>query len=660
MTYSYDDCRSFFYINRLLDNMEDLNNLDETDVIRWANRYGLYKERKLNTVPERVKKSSYKKVRKLLHQHEAKNELLPQSTLEKNIIFAQQLFHLTRQEALLLEGAILCRKNNYLRHFMLSNINSRDFSIGNMAALANMPEDDALSLLVPSAPLMRFGLIMERKGFSTEYLVPEVIREFFKYKYNTADELKAAFLGKPLKSSHTPQDFAYVKETDFAVKLMQNAAQNKGFNILLYGSPGTGKTTFAQMLAARAKRLIYPVGEKVEKDRTHNYRLQELHQKTELLAGEPRSCLLLDEAEDIFSSRMTQCDKVEINRLLENNPCPVIWTTNHIERMDPAFIRRFTLAVHFEEPPVNIRQKIWRTQLKSYQLPCSYKATLALAKDFPVPPAMITGAARAASMVKGDLDTVRQHVEIMTQAMRGGRKLSVEEQKHKAFNSALINADTDLALLTKQIKKLGKLNFSLCLYGASGTGKSAYARYLADELGLEVRQERASTLISSFVGGTEENIAAAFARAKEDKSLLVFDEADSFLQDRSRARHSWEITAVNEMLTWMESHPYPFVCTTNLMDRLDAACLRRFSFKVKYGFLTAQQLVEAFNYFYKLKILPQQVYHLTSLTPGDFEVVKNKAEILGSLKDAEAIVNLLEEEQRVKQQTTTPKIGFYK
>ena len=58
MTYSYDDCRSFFYISRLLDNMEDLNNLDETDVIRWANRYGLYKERKLNTVPERVKKSS--------------------------------------------------------------------------------------------------------------------------------------------------------------------------------------------------------------------------------------------------------------------------------------------------------------------------------------------------------------------------------------------------------------------------------------------------------------------------------------------------------------------------------------------------------------------------------------------------------------------------
>ena len=658
MTYTYEDCRSFFYINRLLDNMERANNLDETDVIRWAKHDGVGK--KLYTVSDSDKKRSYKTLRKLLHKHATTEDLRPESALEKNIIFAQQLFHLSPTEALLLEGVILGRKNSYLRHFMMSSRNTRDFSLDNMAALANVPEEEAVSLLVPEAPLIRFGLIVEFRSFSPEYGVPVTVRELLKSQYNTVDELKAAFLGKPFSTSCRAKDFEYVEETGFAVKLMRHTGNRPGFNILLYGGPGTGKTTFAQMLAASANKVIYPVGERGGRERESNYRLRELHQKTELLGGDAQACLLFDEGEDVFSSRMTRCDKVEINRLLENNPCPVIWTTNHIERMDPAFIRRFTLAIHFEEPPVNIRQKIWRAQLKSYQLPCSYKDTLALAKDFPVPPAMITGAARAASMVKGDLGTVRQHLEIMTQALRGGRKVSVEEQKHKAFNSALINADTDLALLTQQIKKLGKLKFSLCLYGASGTGKSAYARYLADELGLEVRQERASTLISSFVGGTEENIAEAFARAKEDKSLLVFDEADSFLQDRSRARHSWEITAVNEMLTWMESHPYPFVCTTNLMDRLDSACLRRFSFKVKYGFLTAQQLVEAFDYFYKLKILPQQVYHLTSLTPGDFEVVKNKAEILGSLKDADAIVNLLEEEQRVKQQTTTAKIGFYK
>lgn len=261
-------------------------------------------------------------------------------------------------------------------------------------------------------------------------------------------------------------------------------------------------------------------------------------------------------------------------------------------------------------------------------------------------------------MVNGDLDTVRQHLEIMMRAMRGGHKLHSEEKRKRTFNISLINADMDLAVLAQKIKKLGKLNFSLCLYGASGTGKSAYARYLADELGLEVKQEKASDLISPYVGVTEENIAEAFARARQEKYLLVFDEADSFLQDRSRARHSWEITAVNEMLTWMENHPYPFVCTTNLMDSLDPASLRRFSFKVKYSFLTIAQVMEAFRYFYKLKISPEQVGHLTALTPGDFELVKNKAEILDNIKEASAIIKLLEEEQRLKQQNTTSKIGF--
>ena len=54
----------------------------------------------------------------------------------------------------------------------------------------------------------------------------------------------------------------------------------------------------------------------------------------------------------------------------------------------------------------------------------------------------------------------------------------------------------------------------------------------------------------------------------KSRDTKIFDEADSFLQDRSRAMRSWEISSVNEMLTWMENHPYPFVCTTNLMETL--------------------------------------------------------------------------------------------
>ena len=140
--------------------------------------------------------------------------------------------------------------------------------------------------------------------------------------------------------------------------------------------------------------------------------------------------------------------------------------------------------------------------------------------------------------------------------------------------------------------------------------------------------------------------------------VLIFDEADTFLQDRTLAVRSWEISSVNEMLTWMENHPYPFICTTNLMDTLDPASLRRFSFKVKYDYLTTSQVGQAFNYFLGLKVNEKEEANLTQLTPGDFALIKNKAEILGKGKDIAALKALLETEQQLKQKRGGPTIGF--
>ena len=171
-------------------------------------------------------------------------------------------------------------------------------------------------------------------------------------------------------------------------------------------------------------------------------------------------------------------------------------------------------------------------------------------------------------------------------------------------------------------------------------------------------QQRAFDLISPYVGETEQNIARAFAKAKENKMMLIFDEADGFLRDRSTAARSWKVSSVNEMLTWKENHSYPFVCTTNLMESLDPASLRRFSFKVKYDYLTVPQVCQAFNCFFGLKVDEKEVAVLTKLTPGDFALIKNKAEILGKGKDIAALKALLETEQQLKQKQGSPAIGF--
>ena len=81
-------------------------------------------------------------------------------------------------------------------------------------------------------------------------------------------------------------------------------------------------------------------------------------------------------------------------------------------------------------------------------------------------------------------------------------------------------------------------------------------------------------------------------RAKRENAVLLFDEIDSFLQDRRTANHSWEVTQVNEFLTQMESYEGYLVATTNLLDLMDNACLRRFDLKAKLEYMTDDQAEE--------------------------------------------------------------------
>ncbi len=184
---------------------------------------------------------------------------------------------------------------------------------------------------------------------------------------------------------------------------------------------------------------------------------------------------------------------------------------------------------------------------------------------------------------------------------------------------------------------------------------SYYAKYLADRLGIEVILKKASDLISPYVGETEQNIAAAFSEAKSKKAMLIFDEADTFLQDRNNAVRSWEVAQVNEMLTQMESAEYPFVCTTNLLDTLDEASLRRFTFKIKFDFMTQEQVNLAIEHFFGIK---NTNVNLNGLTAGDFATVKKKTDFLG-VNNLDEIVEMLKEEIKVKKSKTLQNsVGF--
>jgi len=115
-----------------------------------------------------------------------------------------------------------------------------------------------------------------------------------------------------------------------------------------------------------------------------------------------------------------------------------------------------------------------------------------------------------------------------------------------------------------------------------------------------------------------------FQQAEADGAVLLLDEADSLLRERAGAQRSWEVTQVNEMLTQMEAFNGIFVASTNLMDTLDAASLRRFDARIRLGYLGPAQawcLFEALAG--RLGIaapdeLRKALAGLAVLTPGDF------------------------------------------
>jgi len=232
-----------------------------------------------------------------------------------------------------------------------------------------------------------------------------------------------------------------------------------------------------------------------------------------------------------------------------------------------------------------------------------------------------------------------------------GRTTASEEESVKRdkikFDYKMVNCNQDLKELTEKLKKSEHKDYGILLYGCSGAGKSYYAEWLAQELGMPFIKKRSSDLIERWVGSTEKNIRNAFKEAREKKAILVLDEADSFLFDRKFAKQDFQAGHVNEVLTQMEDHPYPFVMTTNLKEKLDPAAMRRFIFKIKYKPMAPKNINAGVSTYFgkEFKLTDEQVVELDGLCAGDFKVAKKKCQILdGGIFTNELVFKYLKKE----------------
>ena len=232
------------------------------------------------------------------------------------------------------------------------------------------------------------------------------------------------------------------------------------------------------------------------------------------------------------------------------------------------------------------------------------------------------------------------------------------------YRPECINADVDLVALTAGLRRDPRGR--ICLYGPPGTGKSAYGDYLARELDRPLLARRASDLLDPYVGMTERHIARMFEEASDEGSVVLLDEADSFLRDRAGARHSWEVTQVNELLTRMEAFDGLFVCSTNLLRDLDPASLRRFDVKVRFGWLKPDQAWTLFEDLLRdlgaeppvhTDWLPR-LADLEYLTPGDFATLARRQRLSAGPPSAESLFAGLVGELEFKPEGRSRGMGF--
>ena len=538
--------------------------------------------------------------------------------------------------------------------------------------LLGISPNTLLARCARDAPLVRSGLLAVDDD--RDLSVASRLRRLVSASDEESDPLPL-LLGAPAKAELEWQDFDHLGQQRADVEGILRGALDKrakGVNVLLYGPPGTGKTEFARTLAARLGVALFSVGESDDDgdEPSRSERLADLKLGQSLLRRETGAMLLFDEMDDLLGEgssspfaifsflgprrRSRAPSRLFMNRLLEENSTPTLWTVNNAGDIDRAILRRMMFAIELRQPPPPVRQRIWARQLERSGIEASSQDARDLAYEFDATPGVAAGAVAAAALLRdGDLGAVRRGVQSLS------RLLDCEKPDQgvpSGFNPAFMQSDEDLEGLADRLCATGKQRFSLCLQGPPGTGKSAWTRYLADRLGLEVTQKRASDLMSMWVGQTEKNIARAFREAADDGFFLVFDEADSLLADRRGAERNWEISQVNEMLTWMERHPLPFACTTNLIEKLDPATLRRFVFKISVGYMDTSRVNAMFRAWFDLTP-PAALGSLQVLTPGDFAVARHKAEILGHLDDSDALYALLKAECEVKPNQSRP-VGF--
>ena len=481
-------------------------------------------------------------------------------------------------------------------------------------------------------------------------------------------------VGEPeLAPDQLPEKFGCIVEL---VRAMLDGRTATG-QILIHGKPGTGKTRFALQIAEYLSAARFEVLE--SRRGYHLNPAERLHcflAAQQLLHERERCLLVFDEADQVLAGstgfmamRSDDWDKAWLNTIIESALVPGIWIANDIQGVHGATLRRFAMIAEMPELPEPVRIDILRQKVGD--LPIGHDWIRQMARTESVTPALMERAARVGRALGV---TSSETIEAaMTQTLEGHCRAAGEtfeparavggDGVELPYAVEWLNTRPAIEPIAEGVAGAIDPTGRLLLHGPPGTGKTRLARELAEQADRPLRVVCASDLLDRYVGGTERNIRSVFERAARDRQVILLDEVDSLLADRSNAVRTWEVSQVNELLARIDGFEGLLLAATNRLEMIDSAVLRRFDVKIRFDYMKAEHAVETLEALVGDEVeidkpVRDTLAALERLTPGDFRTAVRRLRITGTRPTPEAFIEALADEIAAKPGKDSRPIGF--
>lgn len=378
----------------------------------------------------------------------------------------------------------------------------------------------------------------------------------------------------------------------------------KGVLMLFYGKPGTGKTMTAHGIAKHLGRRVLNVD--IPAFIKHNDAdrfLPGLFREARL----QNALLFFDECETLFASRRSGNALMTLLLTeIERFEGVAILATNMPELLDEALDRRILVKIRFDDPDRLARAEIWQKHLPP-QAPLAEDVDMQLLADR----FEITGGYIKNAVLMAVADAVHTQHEGQPQISMAALERAAKDQlkrigddRHDLILPKVRLQDVilpehlrnqvdeliDAARHRRTVLELWGIGAHLSagkgvaalLAGAPGTGKTLCAEAIAAELNRPLLLAQVPALLSKWIGGTEQNLAALFRDARTEGAVLFLDEADALLMDREHLQHKHDMSTVNVLLQLIERHEGVVLLASNRASQLDKALARRLGWHLTF------------------------------------------------------------------------------